>query len=117
MNFHKIHDGVADRSKTFELLNRHSGPPWNKPDYVWANEWWEIEESEYDYFLGVLPPMAWKHHGFAMCEFTSGNVTSTFYNIAGRFFHISQIWGPGTLKAGADFLFSKITPATAEAVS
>ena len=108
MNFHKIYDGVADRSKTFELLNRHSGPPWVRPDSVWAGEWWEIEEDEYYYFLEVLPPMAWEHHGFAMCEFTSGNVTSAFYNIRGRFFHVSLVWEPGALKAGADHILAQI---------
>ena len=108
MNYHKIYEGVADNAKTFELLNRHSGPPWPRPDYVWANEWWEIEEAEYYYFLEVLPPMAWERHGFAMCEFTSGNVTSVFLNIAGRFFHVSVVWGPDAIQNAATHIMGTL---------
>jgi len=95
MNFRRIFEGVADRSKCFELLNRHSGGG-IKPDSLWAGEWWEIGEESFYYFLDVLPPLRMPPGGFIMCEFTSGNVTSAFFSFfwrkgenKDRFFHAS----------------------------
>jgi hypothetical protein len=45
----------------------------------------EIEESEFDYFLSVLPPLAWQvRQGieiFSLSEFTTGDVTQQFARI------------------------------------
>ncbi len=108
MNFRRIFEGVADYAKCLELLNRHSGPPWNKPDSLWAGEWWEINGESFHYFLDVLPPLRMPPGGFIMCEFTSGNVTSAFFSFPGRegrqdsrYFHASLDMGEATAFARA----------------
>ena len=115
MNFRRIYEGVADHAKCLELLNRHNGPPWNKPDSLWAGEWWEIDDESFDYFLDVLPPLQMPPGGFIMCEFTSGNVTSAFFEfnrrgggLPGRCFHAS-------LDMGDPKAFSKARTVIAEA--
>ena len=90
--FCKIAEGIQTHLATFGLLNRHSGPPYPKPDSLWAWEWWEIESVSFDYFLDVLPPLAMPRGGFVMCEFTSGNITSAFFKLEGRFFHCALDW-------------------------
>ena len=112
MEYRKIYDGIADSSKTFELLNRHNGAPWDKPDSLWLGEWWEIEEEEYNYFLECLPPMGWSSYGFAMSEFTSGNITSGFFNTAGRWFTMSIDWHNGALRNAADHIRAAIAAET-----
>ncbi len=96
MNFRRIYEGVADYAKCIDLLNRHSGGVWIKPDSLWAGEWWEIDHESFWYFLDILPPLRMPPGGFIMCEFTSGNVTSAFFSFPGRlipeasrFFHAS----------------------------
>jgi hypothetical protein len=91
--FCKIAEGIQSQVETFLLLNRHSGGGIGiKPDNLWAWEWWEIEAASFDYFLDILPPLAMPRGGFVMCEFTSGNITSAFFKICGRFFHCSLDW-------------------------
>ncbi len=106
MNFRRIYEGVADYAHCLELLNRHSGPPWNKPDSLWAGEWWEIDFESFFYFLDVLPPLRMPAGGFIMCEFTSGNVTSAFFEFReegrrARYFHASLDMSEATAFARA----------------
>lgn len=55
-------------------------------DYV------ETDESTYDYFLGMLPPMYFSGSGFAICEASTQDVRLGFFRINGRHFaaHISD---------------------------
>ncbi len=81
MTFKRIFEGVADRAKTFELINRGYGP-----EQRFAGQWFETTEEIYHYFLEVLPPLDWTMDGFSMCEFATGFLTDGFVRINGRFF-------------------------------
>lgn len=87
--------GRMTRAQHFQLLNRNyssimnencesvPNPFWMKPA---ANQWWEIGEEEYRYFLEVLPPMLFRDNAFAMCEFWSEDLTHCFMQIGDRYF-------------------------------
>lgn len=81
LNFEKISDGVADREKTFELINRGYGP-----DQRFAGQWFETTEEIYWYFLEVLPPHDFTGDGFSMSEFATGSLTDAFVRIGERYF-------------------------------
>ncbi len=86
--FTRIHEGVANLSKTFELLNRHKDAPFDQVRLsgdLYAGEWWECTEEASDYFLTVLPPIYFPG-GFAMCEFTTADVTLCFVQVNRRNF-------------------------------
>lgn len=72
----KIHEGCADRTTCFALLNRPASE--RKP-----GDWWEITEDDYWYFLEVLPPLAMTGGSFSMSEFTDGDMTHSFHKITG----------------------------------
>ncbi|RWJ42736.1 MAG: DUF1419 domain-containing protein [Mesorhizobium sp.] len=90
----KIYQGVADRRQMFRLFDRHAQRPnrWQNDDSaLFAGEWFEIARPEHDYMLDILPPL-WMHGDmFAMREFLTDSVTSTFFalTIDGRirYFH------------------------------
>ncbi|WP_227272037.1 DUF1419 domain-containing protein [Roseobacter weihaiensis] len=81
MKFVSIHEGVADRSQSFELINRGYGP-----EQRFAGQWFETTEDVFTYFLEVLPPLDWTADGFSMSEFSTGYLTDAFVRIKGRFF-------------------------------
>ncbi len=81
MKFRKLHDSIASRDKTFELINRGY-----TPDVFKAGDWFEIEREEYWYFLECLPPLDYAHGGFSMCEFSTGYLTNAFFQRGDRFF-------------------------------
>jgi hypothetical protein len=83
MNFDCIHEGTANRAKTFELINRGF-----EPEQRSAGQWFETTEEIYDYFLNVLPPLDWTADGFSMREFATGFLTDGFVKSGGRFFCI-----------------------------
>lgn len=83
MNFNRVFDGVADTAKHYELLNRHNAAPFDEnrlSGALYAGEWWECSEAEYDYFLNCLPPISFPG-GFALCEFTTADVTTCHFRI------------------------------------
>ncbi|ABI93370.1 DUF1419 domain-containing protein (plasmid) [Roseobacter denitrificans] len=81
LKFTSIHEGVADRAKSFDLINRGYGP-----DQRFAGQWFETTEDVYTYFLEVLPPLDWTADGFSMSEFATGFLTDAYLRINGRFF-------------------------------
>lgn len=84
--FRKIFDGVADESKTYEMMNLHNNAPFDERRWsgeLYAGEWFEVSEAVYWYFLEVLPPI-YIPHGFAVCEAIAGAVYRCFFK-----FHIS----------------------------
>lgn len=92
----QIFDGVATREECFTLINRYSpqmqtyeGPtienPYHRHGFE-AGQFFEIREEEYWYFLEVLPPLAMTLAGFAMSEFTTGNLTNAFFKINGGYY-------------------------------
>lgn len=88
-SFRRVALGVTTRSEMFALFGRYDGAPFNDnraSGRLWAGEWFEIEESSYDYMLEVLPPLFYRHGMFAMSEHKAGNVTMVFcaIPIAGR---------------------------------
>jgi hypothetical protein len=90
----KIFEGVATPPQMFRLFDRHKQRPdrW-KIDAVplYSGEWFEIDETLYDYMLDILPPLWMRGPIFALREFLIGSVTSIFFalRIDGkpRFFH------------------------------
>lgn len=91
-----IFDGIASRDECFALINRYS-PTMQTYEGSWldnphhalgfrAGQVFEISQEEYWYFLEVLPPLAMTSAGFAMSEFTMGNLTNAFFHIGGQFF-------------------------------
>ncbi|MEO9652328.1 MAG: DUF1419 domain-containing protein [Roseobacter sp.] len=81
LKFTCIHDGLADRAKSFELINRGYGP-----EQRFAGQWFETTEDVFDYFLGVLPPLDCAEGGFSMSEFSTGFLTDAFVRVGGRFY-------------------------------
>jgi hypothetical protein len=90
----KVFEGVAPRHDMYRMFNRHRGDPaYSAGDasHLFAGEWFEIAESEYDYMLEILPPLWMRGEMFAMREFMTDNVTSVFFALIvdgrKRFFH------------------------------
>ncbi len=89
-------EGVATRDECFALINRYSpqmqtyeGGMVDNPHHALglkAGQFFEINPEEYWYFLEVLPPLAMTSAGFAMSEFTIGNLTNAFLIIGKHFY-------------------------------
>ena len=80
-SFRKVFQGVATRYEMFQIFNRHSEAPFDKPRHsgsIYAGEWFEIREADHDYMFEILPPLFVRGDLFAMREFQAGNVTSVF---------------------------------------
>ena len=80
-SFRKVFQGVATRYEMFQIFNRHSEAPFGEPRHsgsIYAGEWFEISEADYDYMFEILPPLFVRGDLFAMREFQAGNVTSVF---------------------------------------
>lgn len=90
----KVYQGITERHQMFRMFDRHAQRP-NRFDgdasALYAGEWFEITEREYDYMFEILPPLWIRGSVFAMREFLTGSVTSVFFalRIDGviRFFH------------------------------
>jgi Protein of unknown function (DUF1419) len=79
--FRKVFQGVATRYEMFQIFNRHSEAPFDEPRHsgrIYAGEWFEITEADYDYMFEILPPLFVRGDLFAMREFQAGSVTSVF---------------------------------------
>lgn len=81
--FRKVLDGVATREEMFQLFNRHRDNPDFDPlsGKPYSGEWFEIQEAQYHFMLGLLPPLFQRTGMFGMSEYKSGNVTSVFFAI------------------------------------
>jgi Protein of unknown function (DUF1419) len=108
--FRKVFQGVATRYQMFQIFNRHSEAPFGKPRHsgsIYAGEWFEISEADYDYMFEILPPLFVRGDLFAMREFQAGNVTSVFLALSidsrSRWFHgycdLSDKLSPERLRA------------------
>ncbi len=64
---------------------------------AWENslcgDWKEISEEFYDDALNVLPPVAWYDGGFFMSERFSGDVTSFYQKMNGKYYSSLQRMG------------------------
>lgn len=90
----KIFEGVATRAQMFRLFTRHNQRPdrWQTDmGHFYSGEWFEIDETLYDYMLDILPPLWMRGPIFALREFLTGSITSIFFalRIDGkvRYFH------------------------------
>lgn len=90
----KVFEGVATRSQMFKLFDRHSQRPdrWEAdPAPLYSGEWFEIDETLYDYMLEILPPLWIRGSIFALREFLTGSITSVFFALRiddrTRYFH------------------------------
>ena len=80
-SFRKVFQGVASRYQMFQVFNRHSEAPFDEARQcgsLYAGEWFEISEADYDYMFEILPPLFVRGGLFAMREFQAGSVTSVF---------------------------------------
>lgn len=91
--FRKVFDGVATREEMFQLFNHHRDDPDFDPlsGKPYLSEWFEIKAAQYDFMLGLLPPLFHRTGMFGLSEYKAGNVTSVFFAIRirgrKRFFH------------------------------
>ncbi|RDL47705.1 hypothetical protein BLJAPNOD_05427 [Ensifer sp. M14] len=90
----KVFQGTATRQQMFSLFDRHAQRlnRWeDDASALYAGEWFEITEAEYDYMFEILPPLWIRGPMFAMREFLTGSVTSVFFALrndgANRHFH------------------------------
>lgn len=81
--FRKVFEGVATYSQMFSLFNRHGDTPGVDPvsGMPYASEWFEISAREYQFMLGLLPPLFQRTGMFGISEYKAGNVTSVFFAI------------------------------------
>jgi len=91
----KVFQGVATRQQMFRLVDRHAKRPDRFDDSdassLFAGEWFEIDETLYDYMLNRLPPLWMRGPIFALREYLARSVTSVFFSLeineALRYFH------------------------------
>ncbi len=90
----KVFQGVTTHHEMYRLFDRHAQRPnrWRGcSSSLYAGEWFEIDEPEYQMMLEILPPLWMRSGMFAMSEFLTGSVTSVFFEtrIDGfiRYFH------------------------------
>jgi len=81
--FRKIVDGAVTREKMFELLNLVPDAPADEiaSGKAYANQWFEIRESEFELMLDRLPPLFSRAGMFAMSELKAGSIGSVFFDI------------------------------------
>lgn len=82
--FRKIYPVVASRAAMYALANRHNQAPFDDDRIsaaIYAGEWFEIAQPQYDEMLNLLPPLFVRPDMFAMSTYKGGNVTSTFVTI------------------------------------
>src|SRR5260370_13644390 len=106
----KIFEGVASRREMYRMFNRHRGAPAvadGDAGDLFAGEWFEVAERDYEYMLDILPPLFMRGDMFALSEYMTGSVTSVFFalSIDGhiRWFHgycdLSDRGSPDRMKA------------------
>ena len=91
----KVFQGVATRQQMFRLFDRHAKRPDRFDDSdassLFAGEWFEIDETLYDFMLNILPPLWMRGPIYALREYLTGSVTSIFFSLkineALRYFH------------------------------
>lgn len=81
--FRKISDDVVTREKMFELLNLVPDVPAEEivSGKAYANQWFEIRESEFELMLDRLPPLFLRSGMFAMSELKAGSIGLVFFDI------------------------------------
>jgi hypothetical protein len=69
-----------------------------KEDKEYLKDWKEITEERFNDMLECLPPEKWERNAlgqmFRMCEYYTGNITSHFAEINGRYFEAKRRTGP-----------------------
>jgi hypothetical protein len=83
-NPRKVFQGVATRHEMYRLFDRHAqrSNRWHEcSSSLYAGEWFEIAEPEYQMMLEILPPLWMRGGMFAMSEFLTGHVTSVFFEL------------------------------------
>ena len=106
----KIFEGVTSRHEMYRMFNRHRGAPAvadGDAGDLFAGEWFEIAECDYEYMLDILPPLFMRGDMFALSEYMTGSVTSIFFALSidgrTRWFHgycdLSDRGSPDRMKA------------------
>jgi hypothetical protein len=106
----KIFEGVASRREMYRMFNRHRGAPAladGDAGDLFAGEWFEIAEGDYNYMFEILPPLLMRGDMFALSEYMTGSVTSVFFALSidgrTRWFHgycdLSDRASPRRMKA------------------
>jgi hypothetical protein len=81
-NPRKVFQGVATRHEMYRLFDRHTQRPnrWqDDASALYAGEWFEVAEGDYQMMLEILPPLWMRGDMFAMREFLTNDVTSVFF--------------------------------------
>src|SRR5260370_19130325 len=81
----KIFEGVASRREMYRMFNRHRGAPAMADGDVgdlFAGEWFEIAECDYEYMLDILPPLFMRGDMFALSEYMTDSVTTAFFALS-----------------------------------
>ena len=95
----KIFEGVVSRREMYRMFNRHRGAPamadCDAGD-LFAGEWFEIAECDYDYMLDILPPLFMHGDMFALSEYMAGSVTQRLLCALNRWPHalVSRLLRP-----------------------
>ncbi|WIW89619.1 DUF1419 domain-containing protein [Sphingobium sp. V4] len=81
--FRKIFDGVVTREQMFELFNLVPDGPAEEiaSGKAYANQWFEIRESEFELMFDRLPPLFLRAGMFAMSELKAGSIGLVFFDI------------------------------------
>jgi hypothetical protein len=81
----KIFEGVTSRREMHHMFHRHRGAPAmadGDAGDLFAGEWFEVAERDYDYMLDILPPLFMRGDMFALSEYMTGSVTSVFFALS-----------------------------------
>lgn len=87
--FTRLYPHRVTETLHFALLNRYDDRPFDRARLsgdIYAGEWWECREADYQYALECLPPLSVPGGGFCMSEFITDDVTSFYVRIMGRYF-------------------------------
>src|SRR5258708_12920921 len=67
----KIFEGVASRREMYRMFNRHRGAPAvadGDAGDLFAGEWFEVAERDYNYMSEIFPPLFMRAHICAPSE-------------------------------------------------
>lgn len=82
LRIRKVFQGVPDRRQMFRMLDRHEQHPdrtGGNTDSLYAGEWFEVAEDDYQYMFDIQPPLWIEWDKFAVRACLTGKITSIFF--------------------------------------
>lgn len=80
----KVFQGVPDRRQMFRMLDRHEQHPdrtGGNTDQLYAGEWFEVAEDDYQYMFDIQPPLWIEWDKFAVRAYLTAKITSIFFTL------------------------------------